>query len=89
MGQVTESIQQNPWGWAIGVAIGAVILWLVWSSIRDPGTGGYDPFGPDRDCSDFSSQRQAQNFYKAAGGPASDRHRLDADRDGIACEALR
>jgi len=52
-------------------------------------TSGYDPFGPDRDCGDFSSHRKAQDFYKAAGGPASDRHRLDADRDGIACEALR
>ena len=50
---------------------------------------GIDPFGPDRDCGDFNSHRRAQDFYEAAGGPASDPHRLDADRDGIACEALR
>jgi hypothetical protein len=43
----------------------------------------------DKDCSDFSSWRQAQNFYKKHGGPRSDPHRLDADRDGIACEDLR
>lgn len=43
----------------------------------------------DKDCSDFSSWRQAQNFYKKHGGPRYDPHRLDADRDGIACEDLR
>ena len=43
----------------------------------------------DKDCSDFSSWRQAQHFYKKHGGPKSDPHRLDADHDGIACEDLR
>jgi micrococcal nuclease len=49
----------------------------------------YDPFGPDRDCGDFSTQREAQAFFEAAGGPATDRHRLDRDRDGVVCESLR
>jgi Excalibur calcium-binding domain len=43
----------------------------------------------DKDCSDFNTWRQAQNFYKRHGGPKYDPHRLDADRDGIACESLR
>jgi hypothetical protein len=43
----------------------------------------------DKDCADFKSWRQAQNFYKKHGGPKKDPHRLDADRDGIACEDLR
>jgi Excalibur calcium-binding domain len=43
----------------------------------------------DKDCADFSSWRQAQKFYKKHGGPRYDPHRLDADRDGIACEDLR
>ena len=43
----------------------------------------------DKDCSDFSSWRQAQKFYKKHGGPRYDPHRLDADHDGIACEDLR
>lgn len=43
----------------------------------------------DRDCSDFSTWRAAQKFYKRHGGPRRDPHRLDADRDGIACESLR
>jgi endonuclease YncB( thermonuclease family) len=41
----------------------------------------------DRDCSDFSSQATAQEFFSAEGGPSSDPHRLDADGDGIACES--
>lgn len=45
--------------------------------------------GADKDCSDFRSWRAAQNFYKSHGGPKRDPHRLDADRDGIACEDLR
>ena len=48
----------------------------------------YDPFGPDRDCGDFTTWEDAQAFYKAAGGPAKDPHRLDGDRDSISCESL-
>ena len=47
----------------------------------------FDPFGPDRDCSDFSTQTKAQAFYEAAGGPVSDPHRLDGNGDGVACES--
>lgn len=43
----------------------------------------------DKDCSDFSTWREAQKFYKRHGGPQRDPHRLDADHDGIACESLR
>jgi hypothetical protein len=42
----------------------------------------------DRDCSDFKNRKQAQKFFKKAGGPDRDRHRLDADGDGKACENL-
>jgi len=41
----------------------------------------------DRDCSDFSSQAQAQRFFKKHN-PNRDPHGLDGDNDGIACEAL-
>jgi endonuclease YncB( thermonuclease family) len=41
----------------------------------------------DYDCSDFSSQAAAQEFFIANGGPTSDPHYLDADGDGIACES--
>ncbi|MDA1129209.1 MAG: excalibur calcium-binding domain-containing protein [Chloroflexi bacterium] len=48
----------------------------------------FDPFGPDRNCGDFDTWEEAQEFYEAAGGPEEDSHRLDADRDGIACASL-
>ena len=48
----------------------------------------YDPAGPDRDCKNFATQAEAQAFFIAAGGPASDPHRLDRDGNGLACESL-
>ncbi len=42
----------------------------------------------DKNCSDFSTQRDAQEFYVKAGGPARDPHRLDGDSDGEVCESL-
>ena len=48
----------------------------------------YDPGGPDRDCGDFATWRQAQDFFIAAGGPENDRHRLDGNNDGTACQSL-
>ena len=48
----------------------------------------YDPQGEDRNCSDFDTWTLAQAFYEAAGGPETDRHRLDRDGNGVACETL-
>lgn len=48
----------------------------------------YDPFGRDRNCPAFATHAEAQAFFEAAGGPESDRHGLDRDNDGIACESL-
>jgi len=42
----------------------------------------------DYDCSDFSSQEEAQEFFEAQGGPEVDYHNLDRDGDGIVCESL-
>ena len=52
------------------------------------GCGPHDPHGPDLDCDDFDTQREAQACFIAAGGPDSDPHRLDGDKDGLACESL-
>lgn len=51
-----------------------------------PWCNPHNPHGPDCDCVDFSTQREAQTFFIAAGGPERDPHRLDGDKDGIACE---
>lgn len=48
----------------------------------------YNPFLPLRDCSEFATQVSAQAFFIAAGGPLIDRHSLDADGNGVACETL-
>ena len=45
-----------------------------------------DPAG-DKDCANFASQAEAQAYFGLTGGPVSDPDRLDADNDGIACEA--
>lgn len=45
--------------------------------------------GLDMDCQDFPTWELAQGFYLLAGGTDKDPFNLDADRDGIACEALR
>ncbi len=43
----------------------------------------------DRDCPDFSTWRQAQDFFERHGGSSSNNaDRLDADSDGDACETL-
>lgn len=43
----------------------------------------------DKDCADFTTQEEAQEFFLAEGNTNNtDPHRLDADDDGIACEAL-
>ncbi len=42
----------------------------------------------DKDCKDFLTHAEAQAFFIKNGGPKHDPHRLDKDKDGIACEAL-
>ncbi len=39
-------------------------------------------------CSDFETQPQAQAFFEKLGGTSNDIHRLDGDKDGVACESL-
>ncbi|WP_228547592.1 excalibur calcium-binding domain-containing protein [Filobacillus milosensis] len=51
-------------------------------------TGPYDPYGQDKNCGDFDTHDDAQAFFEAASGPESDRHRLDRDGNGVACESL-
>lgn len=50
--------------------------------------GGKSSPNGDRDCSDFSTQKDAQIFFESEGGPATDYHNLDSDGDGRACESL-
>jgi hypothetical protein len=42
----------------------------------------------DRNCSDFDTQQDAQNFFAESGGPSQDLHGLDPDGNGSACDEL-
>lgn len=42
----------------------------------------------DKDCEDFDTQKEAQDFFDTEGGPQSDPHDLDRDKDGVVCESL-
>lgn len=55
---------------------------------NDAVTLRFDPFGPNRNCSDFASQAEAQAFFDAAGGTDNDIHQLDRDGDGVVCTGL-
>ena len=57
---------------------------------------GYDGFvgigffggRPDKDCSDFESQSEAQEHFESYGRPNRDPHELDRDGDLVACEGF-
>lgn len=39
-------------------------------------------------CTDFKTQSEAQYVFNLCGGIGHDIHRLDSDKDGVACESL-
>ena len=48
----------------------------------------YLPSGEaDKDCPDFATWEEAQRFFERAG--PGDPHRLDRDKDGVACQGLK
>jgi competence protein ComEC len=51
-------------------------------------SSGISTSAADMDCSDFSTWKEAQDFFISKGGPESDPHRLDRNGDGYACESL-
>lgn len=54
--------------------------------LEDTDTGAQTAQADDRDCSDFSTQEEAQRFFDRRTG---DPHDLDDDGDGQACEHLQ
>lgn len=49
-------------------------------------TGG--KYTDEYNCSDFSTQPEAQAFYDKAGGVKGDVNGLDGNNDGVPCESL-
>lgn len=39
-------------------------------------------------CGDFATQEEAQAVFEACGGPKTDIHKLDSNKDGKVCESL-
>lgn len=72
----------------IGGAVLGSIWWLLSHKSRLTGIPSLTG-GKDYDCSDFSTQKEAQAFFESNGGPSNDPHRLDQDKDGVACETLQ
>lgn len=58
------------------------------SAVPTPTTAPTSETFEDRNCSDFSTWQEAQAFFESEGGPDSDPHRLDRDKDGVVCESL-
>lgn len=40
-------------------------------------------------CSDFTTQAEAQAAFESCGGVDNDIHQLDRDKDGVVCESLK
>jgi len=70
------------------LVIGVIILCVWWLIPSNTSTSNGSPVVGDRDCSDFSTQRDAQAFFESNGGPTNDFHGLDRDKDGVVCETL-
>lgn len=65
-------------------------LWGACQSSQPMPTPQPQPTSEDRDCSDFATRAEAQAFFEAEQQRTGerDRHRLDADGNGLACESL-
>ena len=66
----------------------------MWGSCEAQALGTFVPGAPswwtggDLDCADFATQKDAQSFFEAMGGPVKDPDNLDEDGDGFVCRSL-
>lgn len=67
--------------------MGAALVAAVLGGSMGAGTATAAP-ADDRNCSDFSSQKAAQDYFLHRGGPDEDPDSLDSDGNGVACESL-
>lgn len=72
------------WGCVIFVVVAIFVGYLIFRNSKS----SYNTEYGDYDCSDFSTQAEAQVFFETEGGPQKDYHNLDKDEDGVACESL-
>ncbi len=67
---------------------GNLITKLMLNKAGDPVNDGTGKYVNEYNCSDFSTQPEAQNFFEKAGGVSNDTNRLDGNKDGVACQDL-
>lgn len=91
--------KNNNWIIWVALLVGGGLFWFNSNKTTEPNTNSirrrddpmversYGEYG-DYDCSDFSTQSEAQDFFEDEGGPEEDYHNLDRDGDGEACESL-
>ena len=53
-----------------------------------PTSATYNCSSNSYNCDDFSTHSEAQRVFETCGGINNDIHRLDRDKDGVACETL-
>ena len=72
----------------IGYSLIIGIIVFIGYSIFKNSKSSYNAKYRDYNCSDFTTQKEAQVFFESEGGPKEDYHNLDRDSDGVACESL-
>lgn len=71
------------------------VAWLASNNKQVPDSSGSNATSQsetvdsiDKDCGDFGSHQEAQDYFESQGGsPSNNVDRLDRDGDGLACEA--
>ena len=68
--------------------VGAALIGVAVCSGTGAGAAVAAAPADDKNCSDFASQRAAQEYFLERGGPDEDPDSLDSDGNGVACESL-
>lgn len=78
--------------WSVVIAfLMSTLLWLNFSnSLEYVKIRKYPNINPGTNvtCKNFLTQKDAQDFFNANGGPGIDKYNLDGDKDGEVCESL-
>jgi hypothetical protein len=72
--------------WIIILIIAAILIGAIWFFAKKDTSFKEKA---DYNCSDFSSQQEAQRFFEEHGGINNDKYGLDRDKDGVVCESLK
>lgn len=72
----------------IGLWEEKVIQQIVTEDASETSSSNYICSSNVYNCGDFKTHAEAQEVYEACGSVSNDVHRLDQDKDGIACESL-